>query len=614
MLEFIKRLLTLVRPYRTRLILGILCGILTGLSALVLVVATQFLISVMFPSSEDTPLANQLKHAPAFIRPWLEGWLKHFADQPESARRPLIIFSICLIPLVAFGRGLVSYLNVYFMEWVSVRAITDLRVRLFNHLLNLSVSFLNRSSTGDLMARVTNDTSAMQRAINSCLPTLVKDPVTVVALGISLFVEQPRLTLISMIMLPAAIVPVAIYSRKVRKAARGIQNTFAELSAMMQEAFTGIRIIKAYNLEPTVLRDFNAAARRYISFYMRVIRSLEIPGPLIELFGAIGVAALLICITLYPEKVLPGGKIDAASLWGFVAKILLMYPSIKALVRLQNQLTQANAASERVFELLAEQNNVPEPAKPAPLRAANADIHFDAIDFDYGDKPILRGIDLKIKAGSLVALVGQTGSGKTTLTNLLLRFYDPRRGAVRIGGVDLREFSTPDLRSQIAVVAQETILFNDTIRGNIAVGRPGSSSQEIESAARHAHAHEFILEKPQGYDTIVGEKGVTLSGGQRQRIAIARAIVRNAPILILDEATSSVDSETEKNIQAALEELLQGRTTICIAHRLSTIQKADLIVVMDHGRIVEAGTHAQLIKSRGLYSKLHDLQFQQAPA
>ena len=521
-----------------------------------------------------------------------------------------MLFSICLIPIVALLRGLVGYLNIYLMEWVSVRAINDLRIRLFNHLVNLSVSFLNRSSTGDLMARVTNDTSAMQRAINSCLPTLVRDPVTVLALGISLILQQPGMTLLSSVMLPIAIVPVAVYSRKVRKIARGIQNTLAEISTLMQESFTGVRIIKAYNLEPTILRDFTAAARRHISLYMRLIRSIEIPGPLIEFLGALGVAGLLVCITLYPKRFLPDGKmIDPSELWAFVAKILLMYPSIKSLVKLQNQLTQANAASERVFELLAEQNNIPEPANPLPLKASGGDIEFDSVDFDFGDKPILRGINLKVKAGSLIALVGQTGSGKTTLTNLLLRFYDPKHGTIRIGGTDIRQVSSRELRSQMAVVTQETILFNDTIKGNISAGLPGATQEEIEAAARHAHAHEFITQKPGAYEAVVGERGMTLSGGQRQRLAIARAIVRNAPILVLDEATSSLDSETEKSIQAALEELMEGRTTICIAHRLSTIEKADLIAVMDQGLIVETGKHADLLKAGGLYAKLYSLQF-----
>jgi subfamily B ATP-binding cassette protein MsbA len=294
----------------------------------------------------------------------------------------------------------------------------------------------------------------------------------------------------------------------------------------------------------------------------------------------------------------------------FILSIVMMYPSIKALTKLHNQMHQAEAASGRVFELLETTSTVLDPARPVPLKAAGADIHFEDIDFAYGEKPVLRGINLTVKAGQLVALVGSSGSGKTTLTNLLLRFYDPQRGAVRIGDTDIRQVAVKDLRSQIALVAQETILFNDTIRSNIAVGRSGANDTEVQAAAEYAFAHEFILEQAQGYETIVGEKGISLSGGQRQRIAIARAIIKDAPILVLDEALSALDSESERAVQAGLEKLMEGRTTICIAHRLSTIQRADLIVVLDSGRIVETGTHSELMQNRGIYCKLYELQFE----
>ena len=294
-----------------------------------------------------------------------------------------------------------------------------------------------------------------------------------------------------------------------------------------------------------------------------------------------------------------------------IGSIFIMYAPMKNLTRLQNQIVQARAASERVFALLATKSTVAEPAQPRLLRADNADIQFDRVNFSYGEKTALHEINLQIKSGQLVALVGASGSGKTTLSNLLLRFYDPQRGAVRIGGTDIREFTTRDLRSQIAVVTQETVLFNDTIRRNIELGRPGATKDEIIAAAKHAYAHDFIMEKPGGYDTVIGEKGVMLSGGQRQRIAIARAVLRNAPILILDEATNALDTESERAVQTALDALMQGRTTLCIAHRLSTILHADLIVVLDQGRIIETGSHDELVKRGGIYQKLYELQFRE---
>jgi subfamily B ATP-binding cassette protein MsbA len=290
--------------------------------------------------------------------------------------------------------------------------------------------------------------------------------------------------------------------------------------------------------------------------------------------------------------------------------VFLLYPPIKNIGRLNSHIEAARVIGERIDELLKTKTDVPEPANPKQLNARGADIHFENLSFNYGEKPVLRELNLTVKAGTMVALVGRSGSGKTTLTNLLLRFYDPQQGRITIGGTDLRDVTTHDLRAQMAVVTQEIILFNGSVRRNIELGRIGASDAEIETAARHAHAHEFILDKPGGYEALIGERGTRLSGGQRQRLAIARAVLRNAPILILDEATSSLDTEAERAVQDALDELMVGRTTICIAHRLSTVQKADLIVVLDQGRIVEQGRHDELLLRDGIYRRLYEMQFQ----
>jgi subfamily B ATP-binding cassette protein MsbA len=335
---------------------------------------------------------------------------------------------------------------------------------------------------------------------------------------------------------------------------------------------------------------------------MRIIRAEEIPGPLNEFLAAIGVALLFGYFAFQPNP-------NVGTVVQFGMAIFLVYRPIKNITRLHNQLEQARAASRQIFEMLEMENSIREPAQPKILKAAGADIQFDRVRFSYGEKTALDDIQLQIKPGQLVALVGASGSGKTTLSNLLLRFYDPQHGVIRIGGVDIRDVTTRDLRNQIAVVTQETILFNDSIRRNIELGRPGATEDEIIAAARHAYAYDFIMEKPKGFDTVIGEKGVNLSGGQRQRLAIARAVLKNAPILVLDEAMSALDTESERIVQAALDELMKGRTTICIAHRLSTIINADEIVVLDQGRIVETGSHAELVRRGGIYQKLYELQF-----
>jgi subfamily B ATP-binding cassette protein MsbA len=514
---------------------------------------------------------------------------------------------IAAIPFIMLLRGIFGYLDVYCLQWVTTRAVTDLRTRLFSHLLDLSAGFYTENSSGQLMSNVMNDTGALQGILASATRVIVSDPVTLVSvLGMMLW-KQPMLTIIVMSVLPLAVIPIVIYGRKVRQSSRATQLQSGDLTQIMIESFTGHRVIKAYGLESVVAGQFHSTARKSIGDYMRMVRAAEIPGPLIEFFGSCGVALVLVYLILQ-AKSHPGTQPSSTDFIQLIGSVFIIYAPMKNLTRLQNQVIQARASSERVFALLATKNAVPEPASPRPLKSGE-EIYFDNVSFAYGKKTVLNDINLHIKPGQLVALVGASGAGKTTLSNLLLRFYDPQYGAVRIGGVDIREASTSDLRKQIAVVAQETILFNETIRRNIELGRPGATDEEIIAAAKHAHAHQFIMEKPGGYNTVIGEKGVLLSGGQRQRIAIARAVLKNAPILILDEATNALDTESERAVQSALDQLMKGRTTLCIAHRFSTILHADLIVVMEQGRIIETGRHDDLMNRGGVYQKLYEMQF-----
>ena len=602
MIEFLRRLLNLSKPYRLRLVLGIVFGFLGGLVEPLLLLVIPVVGLVVFTGAGAESAAALLKKAPSWLQPILDtivSWLPHSESSSAASMKILVIL---LVPFVFILRGLFSYLNVYCLQWVATHAITDLRVRLFAHLQNLSVGFFARSNTGDLMSRINSDTMSLQNTLTGTLATVVKDPVTVIGCVIVLLKLDAKLMLVIALVFPVCLVPIIIYSRKVRKSAAVVQDSYSELATVMHESFTGNRIIKAYNLEERAVQQFRDVSHRFVSHRMRIVRSEEIPGPLIEFFASIGVALLFIYFAFQQSS-------HAVNLVPFAIGVFFMYRPIKNIVRLQSQLQQARAASQQVFDLLEMQNSVHEPAQPKTLKAAGADIQFDRVSFFYGEKIALDDIQLQIKPGQLVALVGASGSGKTTLSNLLLRFYDPQRGVIRIGGVDIRDVTTRDLRNQIAVVTQETILFNDSIRRNIELGRPGATEDEIIAAARHAYAYDFIMQKEGGFDSIIGEKGVSLSGGQRQRLAIARAVLKNAPILVLDEATSALDTESERAVQTALDELMKRRTTICIAHRLSTILHADEIVVLDQGRIVETGTHAELVRRGGIYQKLYELQF-----
>jgi subfamily B ATP-binding cassette protein MsbA len=590
--------------------LGVITGIVSGLMGSLLIGTITFVYSTVFPSQDASgQIQLPLKRMPGFMVHWYNAATdvlqKGTQTHPWSWTVTwTIVALVAAIPIIKFLQGFFGYLNTYLLQWVASRTIADLRVKLFSHLLNLSAGFYNENASGQLISRVINDTNMLQTILSSATTIVVRDPVMLVTMLGALLVEQPRLTLVTIIFLPVCIIPIAVFTRKIRRSSREMQTQNADLTQTMSEAFTGHRIVKAYNLEPIVTAEFQNINRKYISHYMRIVRAQGIPSPLIEFFGTCGVALLLAYLICHSQ-----GHPSPADFILLIGGIFQIYAPLKNLNMLQNWIVQARAASERVFELLATQSTVPEPAAPKMLHADKADIVFETVDFSYGEKPALRNVNLTVHAGQLVALVGASGSGKTTLSNLLLRFYDPARGSIKIGGVNIREVRTLDLRSQIAVVTQETILFNDTIRRNIELGRSGATNEEIVTAAKHAYAYDFIMQKPEGFDAIVGEKGITLSGGQRQRLAIARAVLKNAPILVLDEATSALDTESERAVQAALDELMKGRTTICIAHRLSTILHADVIVVLDQGRIVETGRHEELIKRGGIYQKLYELQF-----
>ncbi|MBM3888779.1 MAG: ABC transporter ATP-binding protein [Verrucomicrobia bacterium] len=565
-----RRLLAMVRPYRGRLAVGLLMGLLVAASNPAMVVIVQKVLAKVFTPERD-----------------LTAWQ--------------IAAYAALVPVVFVARGAVTYLNGYLMNWVGLRVVMDLRNQLFAHLQTLSLDFYTQTRIGDMMSRVTNDSEVVRRSVSVSLADLLREPFSIIGLLGTLFWYDWKFTMMALVVFPLCVVPIGIYGRKVRRATRRTQENLAELTGLLHENFTGVRIVKAFCMEQHEIGKFRQSTQELIRQMMRVVRANETLTPVIEFLGAFAVAGVF----LYAYTAGMTGDMFGALGMG----MYMLYQPVKKLSKVHLTLEQSVAAAERIFKIVDLKPTVTDRPGARELPPVREKIVFEDVSFRYHDHPVLENINVTVPVGSVLAVVGPTGSGKTTLLNLLPRFYDPTRGRVLIDGHDLRDVTLRSLRSQIGMVTQETILFDDTVASNIAYGRPDAPREAIIEAARRAHADDFIRHLPRGYDTVVGDKGMRLSGGERQRVAIARALLKNPPLLILDEATSALDSKTEKLVQEAIDELMRGRTVFAIAHRLSTIQHADRILVLEQGRIVESGSHAELLAHGGIYKRLYDQQF-----
>jgi ATP-binding cassette, subfamily B, bacterial MsbA len=505
-------------------------------------------------------------------------------------------------------KGLGSYFSAYLMADIGQRVVRDIRDLLQRHILGQSASFFARRSTGQLLSRVTNDVGQVQHAVSETLGDLLQESLALVGYAALLFYYDPGLALVCVTGAPLIVYPLAKLGRRLRRTTRRSQEALEHLSHVAVEAFAGHRIVKAFGAEGREARKFAAASDALYRTNLRVTRLVSILPPIMELLGGLAIAVAL----WYGSREIGAGRLTAGAFTSFIAALLLMYGPVKKLSRVNASLQQAFAAADRIFEVLDRHTEVHERPGAPPLGPFRRTIVFRDVMFAYEDargRPILKSVNLDVRAGQMVAIVGRSGAGKTTLVNLLPRFFDVTGGAILIDDVDVRDVTLASLRAQIGMVTQETVLFDDTIAENIAYGAPGAPREGIEAAARAAHAHDFIMGLADGYDTAIGERGQRLSGGQRQRIAIARAILKDSPILILDEATSALDTESELAVQNALANLMKNRTSFVIAHRLSTIRRADAIVVMDRGRVVEVGRHEELLaRPNGVYARLHDLQ------
>ncbi len=502
-------------------------------------------------------------------------------------------------------RGLCRFTYDTTIKLAGQKAIQDIRNDLYGSTIRKDMAFYNRQSTGELMSRMTNDIGMMQEGMANVVCGLFRDLISFASLLGVIFYRNWQLAILCFVVLPITIYPAQLIGKRIKNAARNSLSVMGGIGNILQETFSGIKVIKAFGLEETAISRFKAENLSFLQQYRKFIKYESLAMPVSEMIISLGIAAV---VWLGGSQVM-SGRMSPSELFSFIAAMIMLFNPVKKLQGSYNILQRSAGAAERVFQQMDAQRAVMDRPEARDPGRVTGRVEIANISFDYGGDTILENINLCVEPGSMVALVGPSGSGKSTLAALLMRFYDVRSGSILLDGLDIRDIGLDALNRQFALVDQETTLFNDTIANNIRYGKPDASDAEVTAAARAAYAHDFILELPEGYATNIGDRGLRLSGGQRQRICIARALLRDAPILILDEATSALDTESEKMVQKALDNLIRNRTTFVIAHRLSTILHADSIVVLEKGRVVEVGSHADLMEGSGIYCRLHSLQF-----
>ena len=589
-----RRLLKLVKPYWGKLGLAMICMVgLAGLTA-----AQAFFLK---------PVINGVFERKDVLPPYVKDFIikLHLGDlllkKDMEMLNILPFFLICLFLV----KGIFNYGQAYLMNFVGLRIIADIREKLYNHLQTLSFSYFTKTPTGILISRILNDVNLIQGAVSTTISGLFKDIITIMFLIGVAFYQSWKLAIIAFIIFPLGVIPIKELGKRMRKFARKGQQRYGLLTTFLHETITGNRIVKAFTMEEYEKRRFAEENERLFKTFLKRIRVRALTAPIMESLGGVA-AAVIIWVGGY---MVTRGELTLGGFVSFIVAIFMLYPNIRELSKVNLEIQEGLAGAGRIFELLDTAAEITDKEGAVRLPPISQEIDFQKVTFKYEEEVVLKDISLHVKVGEIIALVGMSGAGKTSLVNLLPRFYDVEKGQIRIDGYDIREVTLKSLREQIGLVTQQTILFNDTVRNNISYGNLKSTEQEILEAAKAANAHDFIQRLPQGYGTIIGEQGVKLSGGERQRLSIARALLKNAPILILDEATSSLDSDSETEVQRALEELMKGRTVFVIAHRLSTIRNAHRIVVFSEGQIVEEGTHEELISLQGEYRRLYDLQF-----
>jgi len=567
----------------------------------------------------ETPVAVEAVVGASEPETWLDEVKSRFdlrgalQDGYESLKDRLGITSenvVYLVPLlmviVLLLRSLASFMSGYSFQHIGLGMTTDMRNDLFRRIVDQSSRFHEGHTSGELVSRVVADVTVMQNAVSSRLLDLFQQTPTLIVLIVVLLNIHLKLALICLVVTPIFIYPIVRFGKGMWKTSHRSQERMADLTQLLSEATRGHRVVKAFGMEDFEHRRFEEATERHLQVKLRAQVLTHVSGPVVESLAALGAAAFLI----YAGKAVRAEQLTASVLVQFLTAMMMLYDPIRKLNKVNLVLQEARAAAQRVAGILAIENDVQDREEARKIDGFHRAVRFEAVTFGYGEEAVLKEVELEISRGEVVAVVGPSGAGKSTLINLLPRFYDPDEGRITLDGVDHRDITLESLRRQIGIVTQDTVLFDETVRNNIAYGRSDLPLEKVREAAAAAYADDFIMELPAGYDTRIGEAGLRLSGGQRQRLAIARALLKNAPLLILDEATSHLDSESEALVQKALYNLMRARTALVIAHRLSTVVSADRIIVMESGRITQIGTHTELLDAGGMYKRLHDLQFQ----
>jgi len=574
-----------LKPHLGRFVLALVFGALFGLISGLLPLVLNHVNSQVFPQGKNKvdTLSNAMSATGAGINS--------------------VLLVCSLIPFIFVLRSLCDYLNSYYMAWVALRVLADIRCKLYTHILQQSLEFFNRERSGNLISRVANDTRMAQTALTSISSDLIKQPLTIISAFAVLIHLDWKFTVVSLFLFPVCMIPIVYYGKRVRRQGRLEEEKVGSMMSILQESFAGIRVIKAFAREEREAKHFETLSTEQFRSGVRVRKAIEIVSPMVEAVAAIGVGLALFYVWYT--------HLSAAKFLALLAGIFMLYDPVKKLSRIHLVVQQCFNATHNIFEILNRKPSIQDRPDAAEISGSTGAIQFGNVTFRYrpGLPAALRGFDLRIEPGQYYALVGPSGAGKSTIFSLLLRFYEPEGGVIKLDGRDINTIKQSSLREQIGMVSQETFLFHDSILNNIRYGRLNATEEEAIEAAKQAYAHDFIMLQPNGYETVIGDKGCLLSGGQQQRVSIARALLKNAPVLLLDEAMSALDSEAEREIQAALDRLSEGRTVIAIAHRLSTVLKADQIVVMDRGEIREMGTHKELLEISTIYRKLYDLQF-----